>query len=123
MSRPATAIVLTAEDRQTLTQRARAPTSEQRMVVRARVVLAAADGHSTDAIAAELSVRTGTVSEWRRRFAAQGLAGLTDAPRPGPTRQYDAASEHRILKQLDAPPPEGHATWTGACAPQIIRPR
>ena len=70
MSRPATAIVLTAEDRQVLTQRVRATTSEQRMVVRARIVLSAADGHSTEAIAEEVAVRAATVSKWRGRFAA-----------------------------------------------------
>lgn len=114
MGRPATAIVLTPDDRATLTQRLRAPTSEQRVVVRARIVLAAADGQSTDGIAEQLALRPATVSKWRRRFARLGVAGLADAPRPGPDRRYDAASERRILKQLDAAPPEGHATWTGA---------
>ena len=114
MARPATAIVLTPEDRHILTRRVRASTTEQRMVVRAQVVLAAADGQPTEAIAAALALRSATVSKWRRRFAAHGLAGLADAPRPGPRRRYDAASEHRILKQLDAPPPDGHATWTGS---------
>jgi transposase len=114
MGRPATAIVLTPEDRATLTQRLRAPTTEQRMVVRARVVLAAAAGQSTDSIAEQLALRPATVSKWRRRFATQGVPGLADVRRPGPTPRYDRASERRILKQLDAPPPEGHATWTGA---------
>ena len=114
MGRPATAIVLTPEDRATLTQRLRAPTSEQRVVVRARIVLAAADGQSTDGIAEQLALRPATVSKWRRRFATQGVAGLADGRRPGPTPRYGTASERRILKQLDAPPPEGHATWTGA---------
>ena len=104
MGRPATAIVLTPEDRATLTQRLRAPTSEQCVVVRAHIVLAAADGQSTDGIAEQLALRPATVSKWRHRFATQGVAGLADAPRPGPSRRYDAASERRILKQLDAPP-------------------
>ena len=84
MARPATAIVLTPEDRHILTRRVRASTTEQRMVVRAQVVLAAADGQPTEAIAAALALRSATVSKWRRRFAAHGLAGLADAPRPGP---------------------------------------
>ena len=69
MGRPATAIVLTPEDRATLTQRLRAPTSEQRVVVRARIGLAAADGQSTDGIAEQLALRPATVSKWRHRFA------------------------------------------------------
>ncbi len=120
MARPATAIVLTAEDRHLLTQRVRAATTEQRAVVRAQVVLAAAHGDGTEAIAAALDLRPATVSKWRCRFAAHGLAGLADAPRRGPTRRYDAASEQRILKQLDAPPPSGHATWTGTLVARAL---
>ena len=63
MGRPATVIVLTADDRATLTQRLRAPTSEQRVVVRARIVLAAADGESTDRIAEQLALRAATVEQ------------------------------------------------------------
>ena len=54
------------------------------MVVRARIVLAAADGQSTDGIAEQLALRPATVSKWRHRFATQGVAGLADAPAPWP---------------------------------------
>ena len=121
MGRPATVIVLTPEDRATLTQRLRAPTSEQRVVVRARIVLAAADGQATDGIAQQLALRPATVSKWRGRFARLGLDGLADAPRPGPTRRYDATSERRILHLLDTAPPAGHATWTGGLVATALR--
>jgi len=121
MSRPATAIVVSPAERETLIQYVRAPTTEQRLVMRARIILAAADGASTEDIAARVCVRAGTVSKWRRRFAARGLPGLTDAVRPGPTRRYGATSERRILDLLDTAPPSGQATWTGGLVAAALR--
>lgn len=114
MSKQATPITLTGADETTLKSWARSAKTEQRLAVRARIVLAAAQGESTVAIARAFKLRPATVSKWRTRFAAQGLAGLQDAPRPGAKRRYDRRTERRILERLDQPPPEGHATWTGS---------
>ncbi|MGA2632203.1 MAG: helix-turn-helix domain-containing protein, partial [Terriglobia bacterium] len=56
----------------------RASTTEQRLVLRARLILAAAAGATTTAIAQRFGVRPATVSQWRGRFAAQRLVGLQD---------------------------------------------
>src|SRR5215472_10076759 len=112
--RPATPIELSAEERRTLESWVRASTTEQRLVLRAQLILAAAaPGGTTTAIARRWRVRPGTVSQWRRRFAAQLLVGLQDRPRPGPRRRYGAEVERRILAQLDQPPPSGYASWSG----------
>lgn len=92
----------------------RAPTTEQGLAERARIVLLAGEGRSTRSIAAELGTWPGKVSRWRTRFAAHGLAGLKDKPRPGPGVRYGAAAERRVLALLDEPPPAGHARWTGS---------
>ncbi len=113
MSRPATPIVLTEADRAALLAWTRATTTEQRLVQRARIILGAADGQASTLIASRLRIRRATVSKWRRRFAARGILGLMDIPRTGPPRQYDATTEHRILRQLDAAPPAGYAQWNG----------
>jgi len=113
MSRTASPVVLGAEERRRLEGWARAGKSPQRLALRARIILAAARGEGNLAIAAALDVRPATVSKWRTRYARSGLAGLDDAPRAGAPRRYDATTERRILAQLDAPPPAGHATWTG----------
>ena len=54
-----------------------------------------------------------TVSLWRGRYAREGLAGLSDKPRPGPPPKYSAETAKRVLAVLDRPPPAGFARWTG----------
>ena len=69
--------------RKMLEARCRAPTTAQRDVKRARIVLLAAEGRSTRSIAEEVGVQPRIVSNWRRRFADHGLGGLKDHPRGG----------------------------------------
>ena len=109
----ATEARLTPEDRAVLEARLRAPTTEQRDAFRARIILLAGEGHSTRSIASTVGTMPRTVSTWRGRFAREGLAGLTDKPRPGPAPKYDAAAGRRILAVLERPPPPGFARWTG----------
>ena len=100
-------------DRAVLEARVRAPTSEQRDVMRARIVLLAASGRSTRSIAREVATMPRTVSQWRGRYAREGLVGLSDKPRPGPRPKYSAETDKRVLAVLDRPPPAGFARWTG----------
>jgi transposase len=109
----AVVVRLSPEDRAVLEARLRAPTTEQRQVFRARIVLLAAEGRSTRSIAGEIGTMPRTVSSWRGRFAREGLAGLEDKPRPGPARKYGANTDRRILALLDQAPPPGFARWTG----------
>jgi transposase len=99
--------------RAVLEARVRAPTTEQRAVLRAQIVLLAAEGRSTRSIAREVGTMPRTVSQWRGRFAREGLAGLDDKPRPGPAPRYTAETGRRILAVLERPPPAGFARWTG----------
>jgi transposase len=104
---------LRPEERAVLEARLRAPTTAQRDVQRARIVLLAADGRSTRSIARELKTMPRTVSLWRGRFAREGLSGLDERARPGPKPRYGAATDRRILAVLEGPPPKGYARWTG----------
>lgn len=81
--RCAVVIVLTVGERKVLLARARRARGEQRDVLRARIVLAAAAGQSNAAIADRLAVAVDTVRKWRGRFATARLAGLDDRPRSG----------------------------------------
>ena len=66
-----------------LVERARAYTESFASVVRARIVLLAADGVTNVAVARRLDVDVDVVSKWRKRFFEQRLAGLEDRPRRG----------------------------------------
>ena len=76
-------IILSTEERQQLTSRAHAARRAHRDVIRAQIILAAADGTSNAAISADLGLHVDTVRKWRRRFYRKRLAGLADLPRPG----------------------------------------
>jgi transposase len=76
-------ITLTDRDRAELQKLARARKAPLRMVQRAWIVLAAADGHANAQIARDLSVHVDTVRTWRGRFAGHGMKGLADRPRSG----------------------------------------
>ena len=107
---------LTPEERAALEARLRAPTTEQRHALRARIVLLAADGLASRAIARDLGIMPRTASLWRIRFAESGLDGLADKPRPGgraSSAKYDADTDRRILALLDRSPPAGHGRWAG----------
>jgi hypothetical protein len=55
---------------------------------------------------------TGVVSVWRTRFAASGIDGLKDRPRPGAKPIYTEATGKRILAVLDQPGRAGPASWS-----------
>ena len=86
----APSIVLDDTVRVQLESLVRAGSTPQAFSFRARIVLRAAgeDAPPNLQIAAELGCSKDTVGLWRRRFAAQGLAGLQDAPRSGRPRRF-----------------------------------
>ena len=76
-------LTLTDAERTELEGRARRYTLPYWQVVRAQMVLLAADGLRNDQIADRLRCRREVVSQWRKRFFEQRLAGLEDRPRRG----------------------------------------
>ena len=99
-------------ERAVLDRLVRARTSEQRLAQRARIVIRAADGVANKRIAAELGVNLMTVLLWRRRFEAERLAGLRDAPRPGRTPTYTRADRDRVIALTLEPPTDGTTHWS-----------
>jgi transposase len=89
-------IELTAEERAALVTLIR-PTGQARMLLRARIVLAAADGASNAQIARDLRVCQDTVRKWRRRYSGQRLAGLADAPRSGRRPRFSAVQRAQVV--------------------------
>jgi transposase len=109
-------VVLSAGERTTLNKRVREAKAAYRDRLRAQIVLAAARGHPNARIAAGLGISAGTVRKWRGRFAARGLDGLADRPRPGRPRRISAADRAAVVAlacQLPAVTGVPLAHWTG----------
>lgn len=81
-------IDLTRDERRALETTARRYTSPYRDVIRAKLVLLAADGWSNAVIAARLDTPRQIISKWRKRFFEQRLAGLDEEPRGGRTARF-----------------------------------
>jgi transposase len=109
---PAPQLVISESERSSLRALLRAGTTEQRLVMRARIVLAAADGTANERIAAQLGVHRMTVLLWRGRFLRERMAGLADAPRPGREPTYDRAARDRVIAFTLEPPPFGTTHWS-----------
>ncbi|MFD4261346.1 IS630 family transposase [Streptomyces sp. NPDC058534] len=101
-------LVLSETERQTLNNWAKRRTTAQGLALRARIVLACAQGGPNLAVAARLGVNRGTVAKWRTRFLRDRLDGLADEPRPGVPRTItDAQVEEVVVRTLEETPPGG----------------
>ncbi len=105
-------LVLSDEDRSTLTSWSRSTSIRAGYVERARIVLACAEpGSGTSSVATSVGTSRPTVIKWRERFRENGIAGLDDDPRSGRPKTIDDAGI--IAATLD-PPPEtlGVTHWS-----------
>lgn len=110
--RPKPPITLQPAERQKLEMLARRPKTAQRVALRSKIVLRAADGSSNQEIARQLGCTGATVGKWRQRFRQQGLDGLADEPRPGAPRQItDTQVEEAVTRTLEGAPP-GATHWS-----------
>jgi transposase len=105
-------VVLSEDERRTLENWASRRKTAQGLALRARIVLACAEGRNNTAVAARLRVNRGTVNKWRARFLARRLDGLGDEPRPGVPRTItDAQVEEVVVRTLEETP-EGATHWS-----------
>src|SRR5947209_2693309 len=125
MPKRATQVVLNEKEQEALTRISRRYRSEQQVAQRARIVLAAGQGHSNAQIARELDINVDTARLWRDRWV--GLQGidldtlsiterLQDAPRPGKTPQITMEQRCQMAAlACEAPSKAGRpiSQWTG----------
>lgn len=89
------AIRLSGEQRRELDARARKYTSPYRDVIRAKIVLMAADGLENDIIGSRLDTPRQIVSKWRKRFYELGFPGLEEEPRGGAPARFSPQRRRR----------------------------
>lgn len=106
------AVKLQDQDRDTLEAWSRRPKTAQALALRARIVLRAADGLNSTAIAQELHVHLDTALKWRRRFVERGVDGLLDEPRPGQPRKLSDAEIEKVIARTLESKPAGATHWS-----------
>jgi transposase len=89
-------------DQEKLELLARRPKTAQRMALRSKIVLRAAQGLANQEIARQLDVTGTTVGKWRERYRIRGMEGLGDDPRPGTPRKItDTQVEAAVTQTLE----------------------
>jgi len=90
-------VEVSGADRAELQRWLRAQSIPQGLAMRARIVLGSVAGESVRGLARRLEVTQGTVCLWRRRYRAEGLAGLRSRPRSGRRRRIGSAKERAVI--------------------------
>jgi transposase len=111
--RVAKVVTLTDAERTTLLKWSRGRSTPARLVQRAKIVLAAANGRRNDEIAADLGCTRRTVSTWRNRFVASRLVGIEkDSPRGGRKPRRRAALAAEIVRKTTQEKPANATHWS-----------
>ena len=97
IGRPIPELVVTTGELESLQIWARRPKSAQALALRARVILACAEGKTNTEVASQFRVTKQMVGKWRARFLDRRLDGLLDEPRPGTPRKVSDADVERVL--------------------------
>jgi transposase len=85
----------------------------QKVALRSRIILKAADGQANIVIARELGISRPTVLLWRERFAAAGVPGImTDAPRPGRKKVLSPQKVKAVVEATLHTTPPGQTHWS-----------
>ena len=75
-------------------------------------MLALDDQKTFQEVAQLLGVTYQTVSNWSKKYKAEGLSFLKDKPRSGRPLEIDALQKAKITALACSDPPEGHAKWS-----------
>jgi len=115
-------ITLTGSQRRELKRLVRAGRTEQRLVTRAEIVLAASVGESNAAIARSLGICEDTVRKWRHRWcAAPGVASLGDAKRSGRRPTFTPVQVARVKALACTPPDDAGLPLARWSCPELAR--
>ncbi len=104
-------IEVSKDDKETLLKWKRSPTTPQKLIRRADIVLAAGEGQNNRVIAERGLGSEQTVCLWRKRYAEHGVEGLQDEPKPGRPRTISRDKTAEIVATT-LTPPEGMTHWS-----------
>jgi transposase len=109
-------LVVTDAERAQLVAWARRAKTARYLALRAKIVLACAEGGTNKQAAVDLGVDDSTVERWRARFIARRLEGLHDEPRPGrpPSILLDQVDDVIVATVESTPGKDTH--WSRACS-------
>lgn len=113
MVRMSSALAVTPEDKAELERLVRSGKTEQRVAFRGRIILAAAQGLPNAKIAETLGTSRPTVIDWRKRYVAEGIAGLLhDRPRGLPFKALPKQQEATIIEKTLQEKPAAATHWS-----------
>lgn len=118
--RPKAVLVLSTEQREELERWVRRRNTGQALALRARIIVACAEGGNNTEVARRLELSRLTVGRWRARFIRSGVDGLLDEPRPGAPRKIsDAAVEKAVTLTLESTPRDATHWSTRSLAKRV----
>lgn len=113
MGRPKAELLLSEPEREQLSSMTRSHSIGAALALRARIVLAAAQGEANEQIAKRMQITRETVGKWRSRFIKQRIKGLYDQLRPGKPRTIDDERVAQLIKKtLHTKPADGATHWS-----------
>ena len=112
IGRPMLPLILEDVERETLERWVRRSKTAQALALRARMVLACAEGRSNTAVGADLGVSDETVGKWRSRFLERRLDGLSDEPRSGRPRVVTDDDVERVITLTLETTPKDATHWS-----------
>ena len=105
-------LVLSDEQRHQLQGVARSTSLPHGLVLRARMILASAEGLTNRAVAERVGASPQAVGKWRRRFLELGVQGLHDELRPGRPRSYDDEKVAQVISRALQQKPANAENWS-----------
>lgn len=105
-------LTLTDEQREELTRWSQSRTLPAGDVFRARLILALAAGKSYTEIERQLRTSRPTIARWKRRFEAEGMAGLEAEHKGSKPRTATPAVQARVLRKTLKKPEDGSTHWS-----------
>ncbi len=112
LGRPKPPLILSAQERTHLESISRSRSLPHGIVIRAQIILLAADGLSNKAIAETLHYSTQSVCLWRKRFLEQGIQGLHDELKPGRPRTISDERVARLVRKTLQTKPTNGTHWS-----------